>query len=593
MFVKEKQKSTIKTKVFLFLILISLVSCEAAKDQISLSPTQPVSQTTIVTDTPETNEEFIDPSIQFQSGSLESGQYVRDDKCKRSFNYQKLRIGNLTISIPDQLLRSVDFQTLSEQVIHVYKKLYENTIIPLDNPVNVYVINTPEFGECYSVDDHIFISPDDINSNVFREQLLGAAAKVDLYWVRVGLNALITGEQVNLDQLKDWYHVTDDLDMAGLFVARFFDRWSSVEEIEIARMSALSLVKFAIEEEKIPSNSIGELVDNQVRTRWLSSIGVDRKVNYPYDSSYKNFQFIQKSNCDLFAKSDYMSFCLNRIPTQEWFDEVSEAEAFINNAYYGRNDLVEYLLSEAPAISHLMDKNEILYLEVKDLGNILGYAYGDSITLNKSAVYYYVLHELVHTFEWNTSFNEDDQWMTEGFAEYLGLYLPIINSNVKRSIFEDLNGRVNEEGDADYLGTSYWYSLDPEQLDVTKKYYLANGGKLSEQSEIDPRLFIDAVSFSTMFREQHGGTRGASIGEKYDTLFDDLNYTSKPGMELSYTKAAAFLAWLIDNYSLNRVLDVYVNQAEGGMLDGLSYHELKTDWENWLTMNAVGLTPPK
>jgi len=45
-------------------------------------------------------------------------------------------------------------------------------------------------------------------------------------------------------------------------------------------------------------------------------------------------------------------------------------------------------------------------------------------------------------------------------------------------------------------------------------------------------------------------------------------------LELSYTSAASFIAWMCDKYSLDRVLDVYVNHAENGLLDGKSYSEL-------------------
>lgn len=494
--------------------------------------------------------------------------------------------------IDSDLVERQDRRELVAKVANLYLDLSGGSPLPMDRPLTVTILSTPNVGECYSTGDLVFVSPDELDSRSFLEDLLGAATGIREYWVLSGLASLALGEQPDLEKLKTWYQNTDDLDMAGLFFARFLESWATEEEREIARMSATSLVQFSLEVENIPPDMLVERVDNGVRTRWLESLGVHRTVTYPYDGYFKGFQYSQTGECELYVKTDNMYFCLNRIPSQEYFDEVSEAEFFIYQAYYGRKALAETLLSEAPSVSHLMNPEETISFEVRELGGRLGYTTGNTITLNKSSVYFDILHEVVHTFDWNSTLNNDTLWMVEGFAEYLWKLLPLDYQTERRAIFEDLSGRVNEGDASNFPGTSYWYYLDTEQLEAAKAWYLAQGGRLETEESIDPRLFADAVAFATMHRNAHSGARGIPIGEKYDALVPGFRLADQDGMELSYTQASSLIAWLCDTYTLDRVLDVYVNQAEAGQLDGKTYDQLKSDWQADLLAKSEGIGIP-
>lgn len=524
--------------------------------------------------------------------SFEEGKHNRDENCPRTFNFHKTSNGALTIVIAGNLIEPHDRQELATKVVDLYIDLMNHSPVPMSHPLTVTILSNPSMGECYSTDNLAFVSPDAVDSMSFREDLLGAATGIREYWVLAGLSSLALDEQPDREKLKTWYQKTSDLDMAGLFYARFLEDWATEEEREIARMSATALVQYALEVEKIPPDKLAERVNNGVRTRWLESLGVHRTVTYPYDGYFAGFLYSQRSNCPLYVKADSMYFCLNRIPNQQYFDEISEAEFLIYNAYHGRKALVEYLMFEAPSVNHLMNPEETITFEVRELGGRLGYANGNTITLNKSAVYFDILHEVVHTFEWDSSLNGDTLWMKEGLAEYLGTLLSIYPQTARRCVFDDLSGRLNTEGESSELGTSYWYYLDPEQFEAAKAWYLAQGGQMEDEESVDPRLYTDAVSFATLYREAHGGSRGISIGMKYDLLVPGFRLEGQDGMELSYTQAASFIAWLCDTYSLNRVLDVYVNHAEDGKLDGKSYAQLKSAWLAGLRSKGQGIAIP-
>ena len=52
------------------------------------------------------------------------------------------------------------------------------------------------------------------------------------------------------------------------------------------------------------------------------------------------------------------------------------------------------------------------------------------------------------------------------------------------------------------------------------------------------------------------------------------------------------LGWLFAIYTIDWVLDVYINKAEGGVLDGKTYEELKSEWHAYLIAKGDGIEIP-
>ena len=556
-----------------------VVQLATAPNQAAPSPTLPPMPTP-------THPPYDKNSVRF-----EARKYQRDVYCYRIFNYQETSYQNVTVAIADNLIEAQDPVALVSKVITHYLNLSDGSPAAMSRPFTVFVIPDPSIGECYSRDHFVFVAPEELDSLSFLEDLLGASAGISEYWVQAGLTALALGKQPDKEALRTWYQNTNELDMAGLFIARFSEDWATEEERKIARMSATSLVRYGLEKENISPDRLAQQVNNEVRTRWLESLGVHRTVTYTYDGRFVAFEYSRSANCSLIAQADTMRFCLNRITDQEYFDEISEAEFLIDYAYYGRKVLAEYVLAQAPSVKPLMDPDEMITIEVSDLQRRLGYTQDNVIRINKMAVYFYPLHEIVHTFDWSESFfRADSVWLSEGFAEYLGRLLPIYPQISKHSIFEDLNGRVIG-GDTQYAKYSYWYALDPKQFEAAQAWYQSQGGEIKDEESVDPRLFTDAFAFATMYRDGFG-TWGMPIGEKYETLFPTLDWGDLEGLELSYTQAASFVAWLCDTYSMDRVLDVYVNGAENRLLNGKSYAELKAEWQGDLLSKGQGIKIP-
>lgn len=520
------------------------------------------------------------PALNEVSSLFEEGQYNRNEYCDSSFKYQQVQYGSMTINIANYLGKSDKIQEIAKEVIIQYINLYYKSPAPMSHTFTVYVISDPQAANCYSKEDFIFVDPKQLTSTEFLQNLLGKGTGNEAYWVKSGLLSLTNSQFPDNEALHNWYQETDDLDIAGLFIARFLDEWTSEEEQSIAKMSAASLVEYALKIENIAGNKLSEQVDNDVRTRWLATLDIDRTVSYPYDGSYTDFVYSKNSNCSLIILTDTINYCLNNLPEQEILNEVSELEQIINLTYDGYLDLISYLNANAPSVKSLLSFESITYNLLEQ--DMLGYARGNRVYLNSRGAYYSSLHELVHTFDWNDSL--EDAWLSEGFAEYLGKYLTIYPQLEKDCIYNEFNGeKIVYEGQI----LSSCHLLDEDQFTSAISWYLLNGGEMTPESAIDPLLYANAVSYATMYRDAKG-SRGTPIAVKYEVF----GFEPQENSELSYTQAASFVSYLCDTYTIDRVLDVFVNGAENGVLDGKTYDQLKAEWQFYLTMQGAEINIP-
>jgi hypothetical protein len=64
------------------------------------------------------------------------------------------------------------------------------------------------------------------------------------------------------------------------------------------------------------------------------------------------------------------------------------------------------------------------------------------------------------------------------------------------------------------------------------------------------------------------------------------------GLELNYTQAASYIAWLCDTYSIDTVMAKYVNNDKTTSLEDKTYDELKQAWILELIAMGSGIPIP-
>jgi len=515
---------------------------------------------------------------------LGEGNYGRNDFCPVSFSYQSRSLGSLTVAAANNI-SEISVDEIYDQVFTQYDQLRQNSPIDFQNQITVYVIPDSGIENCMSHDAVVFTSPGNLDNFALSEDIIGASTGISEHWVKAGLAYFALGEEVEIQKLQNWYQETEDLDILGLFKARFMTDWVSQEEVDIAQMTAAALVEYCLEKENIPVESLGVEINNDIRNDWLSSISVERRVDYPYDDFYEPFIFSKSEDCSIIVKTDVMDFCLNKIEENPYFDEVRDAEDFIHRAYTGYQAISDYLVTNAPSINPLIRPEEVFTIKVKSTEQPVGYLRGNTIILQQNSRPDFILGEIVRRYDWydDLFLNKEGLILQQGFAEYLGFLLPIYESPVKKIIWDDLN---ELEG---VPGISYWYGLDEEQLEAAKEWYLQQGGSLDSQEVIDPLLFTDAVAFATMDRGAYGGVLGIPIELKFQRYYDVMEMT---GVDLTDAQAASYVAWLCDTYAIDTVMAKYVNNVEDTALEEKEFTTLKQEWQDYLREKGEGIPIP-
>ena len=572
----------LKTFVLLSLglMFMGMIISSCAPTTSTPDPIPQATETAVPTITPTVLLDYED----WESSAIEEGLFARDDFCPISFSYQSRSIKALTAAIANNI-SEISIDEIYNQAFNQYNQLRQNSPIDFQNTITVYIVPDLSIENCTSHDEVVFTSPGSLDSFTLSEDIIGASTGISKQWVKAGLGYIASDEEIDTQMLQNWYQETEDLDILGLFKARFMTDWASQEEIEIVRMTAASLVNYCLENKNLPIESLGDQINNDIRTSWLNSIGVDRTVDYPYDGLYDTFIFSQSEDCSIIVKTDVMDFCLNKIEENPYFDEVRDAEDLIHRAYTGYQAISDYLITNAPSINHLIMPEETFTIEVKNTDQPEALWRGNMITLQQNSRPDFVLGEIVRRYAWYDDLlvNEEGLLLQQGFSEYLGFLLPIYETPIKTIIWEDLNGL---EG---IPGVSYYYGLDEEQLTAAKAWYLQQGGSLDSQEVIDPRLFTDAVAFATMDRGAYGGVLGIPIELKFQRYYDVSEMT---GVDLTDAQAASYVAWLCDTYTIDTVMAKYVNNAEDTALEENDFPTLKQEWLDYLSEKGEGVPIP-
>ena len=176
------------------------------------------------------------------------------------------------------------------------------------------------------------------------------------------------------------------------------------------------------------------------------------------------------------------------------------------------------------------------------------------------------LHEAVHAMGIRL---KDHIWLSEGICEYLGKGLGF-NDQIAVSHLQTLTmvgqGALDSyaaEGDASAI---FYKSL-------YEKYTNA-GGILDTVDAFDLRLYYDAYAKTEL---ENG--RFSTLGENHEAI--NQAPCVALGKELSYAQANSLIAYLAEQYGLNRVIEAYQSQDIEGVF-GKNYEGLKSDWMAYL-----------
>ena len=171
------------------------------------------------------------------------------------------------------------------------------------------------------------------------------------------------------------------------------------------------------------------------------------------------------------------------------------------------------------------------------------------------------LHEAVHAMGIRAG---KHIWLSEGLCDYFGKMLGF-NDQITAASIQTL--MMTEQG---YYGAT----ASAEVAKACLARYKEKGGTYASIAEFNFRLMIDSMAVA----ELETGTY-TTLGDAYQAV--NVKESTHTGRELSYAQAASLVAYLIDTYGMETVLDAQATQNISAAF-GKEYEALKSDWLAYL-----------
>ena len=468
----------------------------------------------------------------------------RTETCARSFDAWKVSGTYAEYIIektaePDKNAALQMAKELEEQE----KEILKYMDCDVDSPISVWIVNTDVAGtggitDSYVLDKTIITGKEQIENGEYFATYIKETTEIKNTWLAYGIIAEATEkEEATNDSEKDfarYYENAEDMGILGLADTRFLSELCAEEEVQIARKTAVSFYHYLKKQQQ--SSDIRELAGNlsgkdltQEKNEWLTSIGVNREYDYPYEGLYDITAGISKKySKGISASGIYADY---EIALQDdpacFMSNVENVERFLYENQQGAKELRDYMKKAENSDLLNLDRRAEYFIEEQNnsyqtLGGYTDISTG-KITIDSPYVLYCHLHELTHL--WSLVEPQDGTpekiWFGEGFACYGAL-------------------QVKE-----HCGTDIGGSLEADKSDHT--------------------LFNNAYVYANI--EKYGLEEAL---QRYD-----------------YPYYESFITYLIEHYSLEEVIEVVTGNQTVEEVFEKNFEELQQEWMENLTKSQI------
>ena len=411
-----------------------------------------------------------------------------------------------------------------------------------------------------------------IGTEEFKKELIKKSYGIYDNWIAEGLYGNIFNIDKNDTGFSKYYENHD----FSLFGARFFEPFSSKEEIENIKSASTNLVEYLLKH-----NKKAELLKNNIKISDMENWAREKNINLDYQKKIESLMnrmevLNKKGHLVINTKEEINGFkidipCTGKV--NEQYDTAEKIEHIILgfdkdilNIKQGIEKDAPNFYSEYKEVLNDVPKIEYIFEDSTDHGGLAD---------RHSKIHLWDVvfqpHEYCHIL-FNAPFLKNGisitkpRWLNEGYANYLDIAYSEAFIEEYKKIFSMLK---------DYHPTTI---QEQNLLDIRLKIYQENNIDINNIENIkddkEKRILVNNVGV-LMQAIQNRGT-------ELNTYFMD------EGNTLSYDENCSFVNYLIEEYGLEKIL--YLNVADFSQLTyekifGKSFEELKTDWTSYLKKN--------
>jgi hypothetical protein len=434
-----------------------------------------------------------------------------------------------------------------------------------------------------------------IETEEFKKELIKKSYGIYDNWISEGIYAKIYDIEKKEVDFTTYYSNNE----FSLFGARFFEPFSSKEEIENVKAASIDLVEYLLE-----NNKKEELLKNNIKVSDMENWekGIDLDYQREIDSLMNRMEVLEIVNKLIVnTKEEINGFKI----------DISTAEI---NEQYGTARKIEHLIlrfdrdilaikkgiekdapkfySEYKEVLNNIPKIEYIFDTTNSYDSIDGGFFSrgtDKINLRDINSH---AHEYCHLFFYSPFMEKGiniakPEWLNEGIANYLD----IIYSEASIKMIEDEFNNIPNY--TELLSTQDFAENELKELkslcDGLLNIYIKNDIDINNVEEIakSKNKRIMKNNLNVLYRVKFRKILGINSNEG-NAPMDLMN----EGDSMDYHKNFSFFNYLVEEYGLERML--YLNVAN---FDGLTYkevfgktfEELKVDWMNYVKENIKGI----
>ena len=484
----------------------------------------------------------------------------------QTFSVRAFRTDQCSLFIQTSIFDDILSTSIIDEVTQTVSSFKEFLNIDI-SPIEIYIVKEPANGAIQVLDNRLYCTAQDIMKRTYTKYLASSMTQCE-YWKSIGLNGLFLQEIISGGALSAFYNGLEDMDILSLSPFWFNDSLTSAEEKRYAEETALSLTQFLTERDGMETFLTTDYMDID-RTQWLQSIGVNKEYNDIYQNIESRFILMPSKTYDVSAISQKYNMAYNIVSITGQSDSPTLVRCFLYEAENMVEEVLNWISREAPEYYERCSNN---------------LQFGSRVYVNLDGTRSTV--KINHIFL-KSYINFADQFM------YILVPVKTYEYNTPLWVYNGLYGAVSMRFSSERMDAYYQSWL---------KYALENYSDSShnQDKDINELLYYAACMLGTNDFLDNVGT--ADVFDAFalcqlDHDFDDAVWQHHPvvrkdqGNELSDFQVASFTNYLINKYSLDKVLQFCFSQPIAfASVFGCTYKSAKDDWIVYLQNRLVRIS---
>ncbi|MCR5611180.1 MAG: hypothetical protein K6F68_05030 [Clostridiales bacterium] len=436
-----------------------------------------------------------------------------------------------------------------------------------DRRVTVYIVDKLESGASPVSGDHMFCTPEEVESGEYRTALMDACFGLTIPWKQYGLYEFVFGDH-DYSGLQRYYLDKRNMYTASCAAVYISPLSADAKTLEMGRKTAASITAYVLNNGGL--ERLREIRSTkEVISDWMKTEDVFSSFILPEeDEEVAGMTVLKDAGCLFAVRLDNLVF---RITESSFMKTPAELYTFLVMYVRGMKAVWKTIEDEAPAFVPYAETRAGATITITVTTADESYTYGNNIVLGFEES---IWHELTHVLMNESEYDPVFWWQCEAIAEHFSL--PSWDAVWRVSEEEYISGFAalirsyalgsaisSEEAEKCIsLFTAVYYSLRAEHGSAPEGYL---DHRLTERAlGICALLLPDSDIFD---RRSVASTRGSESGP-----------IETDGNALTYNESMAFFEYLMDTYGAETVLRGYMYAKPIEETCGKTYDKLFADF---------------